>query len=221
MSQNIVITGTNRGIGLELVKQYMQAGHKVWALCRQPSSELQNSGATIIENIDLSSNNFTEIIKEKLAAVSIDLLINNAGILHSETLAEINYQTIEQQFQVNSIAPLKVSEALLPNLKEGSKIALVSSRMGSIADNTSGGLYGYRMSKAALNAAGQSLAQDLKSQGISVAILHPGFVQTDMVNHQGDISAETAASRLKSVIEDLTLENSGSFWHSNGTELPW
>ncbi|MAL84047.1 MAG: short-chain dehydrogenase, partial [Idiomarina sp.] len=125
------------------------------------------------------------------------------------------------QFEVNALAPLRVTEALLPNLKEGSKVAMITSRMGSIADNGSGSRYGYRMSKAALNAAGKSLSLDLKDQGISVVLLHPGFVQTDMVNHAGDIPAETAAERLIQRIDELSLDTTGQFFHSNGEGLPW
>ena len=122
---------------------------------------------------------------------------------------------------MNALAPLRVTEALLPNLKEGSKVAMITSRMGSIADNGSGSRYGYRMSKAALNAAGKSLSLDLKDQGISVVLLHPGFVQTDMVNHAGDIPAETAAERLIQRIDELSLDTTGQFFHSNGEGLPW
>src|SRR5690606_11410042 len=112
-------------------------------------------------------------------------------------------------------------EALLGNLQQGSKVAFITSRMGSIADNSSGGYYGYRMSKAALNAAAMSLTRDLHPRGIAVAILHPGFVQTAMVNYGGDISADESAKRLSQRIAELSLDNSGGFWHSNGDELPW
>ena len=151
----------------------------------------------------------------------IDLLINNAGILQHEQLGDIDYNTVTQQFLVNAQAPLLVTEALLRNLNEGSKIAFITSRMGSIADNTSGGYYGYRMSKAALNAAAKSLSIDLKPRGIAVGILHPGYVQTAMVNFGGDISAAESAKRLSKRIAELNLQNSGGFWHSNGDKLPW
>ncbi|HEX7763348.1 MAG TPA: SDR family NAD(P)-dependent oxidoreductase, partial [Cellvibrio sp.] len=158
---------------------------------------------------------------DTLGGKSIDLLINNAGIFLNETLGKIDYDNIQQQFLINAEAPLRVTEALLGNLNTGAKIAFITSRMGSIADNGSGGYYGYRMSKAALNAAAMSLARDLKPRGIAVAILHPGFVQTAMVNFGGDISADESAQRLRQRIEGLTLDNSGTFWHSNGDVLPW
>jgi len=133
----------------------------------------------------------------------------------------MNFDSIEEQMEVNAYGPLRVTTTLLPQLKEGSKIANITSRMGSIADNTSGNYYGYRASKAALNAFGKSLAEDLKPQGISVAQLHPGFVQTRMVGFNGDISPEQAAKGLAQRIEELNVGNSGGFWHSNGDVLPW
>lgn len=149
------------------------------------------------------------------------MLINNAGLLGDEVLGNIDYDSIRQQFEINTIAPLQVTEALLDNLNEGGKIANITSRMGSIADNDSGGRYGYRASKAAFNAIGKSLAEDLKPRGIAVAQLHPGWVQTRMVNFGGLITPEESAAGLIERIENLTLENTGGFWHSNGETLPW
>ncbi|MBC6905687.1 SDR family NAD(P)-dependent oxidoreductase [Saccharophagus sp. K07] len=221
MSKTIVVTGANRGIGLAFVQLYRARGDQVIALCRKTSPELSASGAKVIENIDVTSPDLPAQLSKALAGVSIDVLINNAGILREERLGSINYQTILEQFNVNAVAPLRVTEALLSNLGKGSKVALITSRMGSIADNSSGGYYGYRMSKAALNMAGTSLAKDLKSKGIAVALLHPGYVQTEMVGFGGDISADVAAQRLAARIDGLSIENSGSFWHSNGEILPW
>lgn len=221
MQQIVVITGANRGIGLALTRHYLANGAQVFGLCRHSSQALDSSGATVVEGIDVGSDSLVERLQSALEAVKIDLLINNAGILRSEALGSIDYETVEEQFLVNAVGPLRVTEALLPQLKPGAKVALITSRMGSIKDNTSGGYYGYRMSKAALNAAGMSLARDLKPRKVAVAILHPGYVQTDMVNHGGDISAEVAAERLAARIRELELDNSGTFWHSNGEVLPW
>src|SRR5690606_36156255 len=132
-----------------------------------------------------------------------------------------DYTSVQQQFLVNAEAPLRVTEALLGNLASGAKIAFITSRMGSIADNGSGGYYGYRMSKQALNAAAVSLARDLQPRGIAVAISHHGYVRSAMVNFDGDISARVAAQRLTQRIDALTLDNSSSFWHVNGDLLPW
>ena len=216
-----LITGANRGIGLALCKTYLAQGWQVIGLCRTASPELIESGARVIAGVDVTDIKALQQLSETLQGKSIDVLINNAGIFLYEELGSIDYNNIQQQFLINAEAPLRVTEALLGNLAAGAKIAFITSRMGSIADNTSGGYYGYRMSKAALNAAAMSLARDLKPRGIAVAILHPGYVQTAMVNFGGDISADEAARRLNQRIADLTLENSGTFWHSNGDVLPW
>lgn len=221
MSNTAVITGANRGIGLEFAKLYSSLGYKVYGLCRTPSEALQALDVNLITDIDVSSASVGETLADALSGVAIDLLINNAGILHDEQLGSIDYSSVSRQFEVNSLGPLRVTEALESQLTKGAKVALITSRMGSITDNTSGGRYGYRMSKAALNAAAMSLARDLKPKGVAVAILHPGFVKTEMVGGQGDISPEVAASRLAARIDATDLSNTGTFWHSNGEVLPW
>ena len=217
----VLITGASRGIGLELCKLYLQKGDDVYAVCRKPTAELQSTKATIIANVDVTEQASMIRLQQALSNKTVDLLINNAGIFANNHLGEIDYTDIQRQLNVNAIAPLMVTEALLPNLREGAKVALITSRMGSISDNTSGAYYGYRMSKAALNAAGVSLAQDLRPKGIAVALLHPGFVKTQMVGFAGDISPEVAAQRLAERIDSLDLTNTGGFWHSNGDRLPW
>ena len=219
--KTVLVTGANRGIGLALCKTYLAQGWNVIGVCRTASPELTESGARVVAGVDVTDAQAVAQLADRLDGKSIDLLINNAGIFLHEALGDIDYQSVQQQFLVNAEAPLRVTEALLGNLASGAKIAFITSRMGSIADNSSGGYYGYRMSKAALNAAAASLARDLKPRGIAVAILHPGYVQTAMVNFGGDISADVSAQRLSQRIDGLTLENSGSFWHSNGDLLPW
>ncbi|TRX55716.1 SDR family oxidoreductase [Thalassomonas sp. M1454] len=221
MSRTIVITGANRGIGLAFTKIYKQNGDNVIALCRQSSPELEQLGGTVVTDIDVASDAGLAKMMTALAGITIDILINNAGILRDENLSNFNNQTIIEQFMVNALAPINVCQRLQKNLSSGSKVALITSRMGSIADNDSGGRYGYRMSKAALNAAGKSLAVDLANRDIATGIYHPGYVQTDMVNHNGDISADVAAGRLVNLIDDLSLANTGVFYHSNGQILPW
>lgn len=225
MADTILITGANRGIGLSLAKVYKKFGCKVYAVCRQSSTELTTLGVEVIDGIDVSKEDDIAKLKSTLSGISINVLINNAGILKNEILGSIDYQSIEEQFLINALGPLRVCEALAQNLspsKDGiARIGLITSRMGSIADNTSGGRYGYRMSKAALNIAGVSLAHDLKSQNIAVGIFHPGLVGTDMLGGHGDITPDEAAERLDKRIFALNLDNSGSFWHSNGEALPW
>lgn len=217
----VVITGANRGIGLEFVKQYLAKGDKVIALCRNASDELSQSGAKVIDKVDVASPECLEKVLATLCDEKIDLLINNAGVLANESLEHMSASTLEYQFRVNAMGPLLVTQMLRKQLVKGAKVALITSRMGSVTDNTSGGRYGYRMSKAALNIAGVSLAHDLKEQDVAVALLHPGYVQTEMVNNNGDISSSVAVERLMQRIEELNWTNSGKFWHSNGEVLPW
>ncbi|WP_404402370.1 SDR family oxidoreductase [Idiomarina seosinensis] len=219
--KHVVITGANRGIGFQFAKQYSEAGYKVTAVCRNNSKQLTQLDVDIIEGIDVTKAADLLRMKETIGEQNVDVLVNNAGLLNNDELGDIDGGSLRAQYEVNAIAPLRVTDALLSNLSAGSKVALITSRMGSISDNGSGGRYGYRMSKAALNAAGKSLALDLKDQEIAVALLHPGFVKTDMVGNQGDISAEEAAQRLIQRIDELQLTDSGCFYHSNGEQLPW
>ena len=221
MSKNVVITGANRGIGLSLSQHYQDNGWQVHGICRNSSAELDKSGAQVIQGIDVGNDESIEQLADELAATPIDLLINNAGILRDEVLGEIDYDSIQTQFAINAIAPLKVTEALQDNFTMNAKLAMITSRMGSIEDNTSGGRYGYRMSKAALNAAAMSLSHDLRAQGVAIGIIHPGFVSTDMTNGNGDIKPDHAAQNIVQRIKELNLDNSGTFWHSNGEVLPW
>ena len=221
MNQNVVITGANRGIGLAMATLFKAQGDKVYGLCRQTSTALDALDVNIISGVDVATDKGLTVMVDALNHIKVDVLVCNAGILRDEQLPQLNVDTIREQFEVNAIAPLRVVESLLSNLVSGSKVAMITSRMGSITDNCSGGRYGNRMSKAALNAASMSLAKDLASQNIAVGIYHPGYVQTDMVNHGGDISAEIAATRIIGLIQTLSTEESGVFRHSNGEVLPW
>ncbi|EDX85241.1 oxidoreductase, short chain dehydrogenase/reductase family [Synechococcus sp. PCC 7335] len=223
-----LVTGANRGIGYEYCKQLAARGEEVIAVCRQPSSALSDLDVEIVRNIDVADQQAIETLKKALGNRPIDVLINNAGIYRQSNLDSLNIDGIKEQFEVNAIAPLVLTQALLPNLtasvdsKGGAKVAIMTSRMGSIEDNTSGGTYGYRMSKTAVSMAGKSLSHDLKSKGIAVAILHPGLVSTDMTNFNSNgISPEESVKGLLKIIDSLTLEKTGTFWHSNGQVLPW
>lgn len=221
MSSTVVITGASRGIGLSFCKLYKARGYEVFGACRQASEALNSLGVNVIEGVEVTSQAGIEHLRSALEGIRIDLLINNAGILRDEVLGRIDQDQIRQQFETNALAPLIITEALMDNLTDNAKVALITSRMGSVADNTSGGRYGYRMSKAALNIAGMSLSHDLKPRGVAVAILHPGLVGTEMIGGYGDITPDQAAERLSQRIDALTLQNSGTFWHSNGDQLPW
>lgn len=217
-----LVTGANRGIGYEYCRQLQARGDRVIAVCRSTSEELQQLGVQVEAGIDITSDDSVADLQNRLSDQGIDVLIHNAGILKRMTLDSLDFGSIREQFEVNALGPLRVTQALLPHLQAGSKIVLMTSRMGSIGDNTSGGSYGYRMSKVALSMAGKSLAHDLKPRGIAVAILHPGFVQTQMTNFTANgITPEESVQGLLARIDQLTLENSGTFWHANGEVLPW
>ncbi len=217
----ILITGCNRGIGLQMAIQLTARGDDVIGVCRTPSADLQATGARIIDGIDVSDAGSVANLKTALGDTGIDVLINNAGILRRDgQLGSIDYDLMLEQYRVNALGPLRVSEALVENMSNGSKLIIVTSRVGSIGDNGSGGNYGYRASKTAVNQIGTNLMHDLKPRGIAVALLHPGLVATDMTGGTGIDPAESAAGLIQR-IDELELATSGRFWHAEGYELPW
>lgn len=216
-----IITGANRGIGLQFCRVLTERAYEVTALCRTAGNELSSLPVDVRDGFDVTDGAAIDAFAQTVEPESVDLLINNAGILQGMSLDALDVDSIRRQFEVNAVGPLLVTRALQPALKPGAKIALITSRMGSIADNDSGGSYGYRMSKAALNAAGVSLARDLQGRGIAVAILHPGYVRTDMTGNSGLIDVDESVAGLLARIDELTLETSGSFWHTSGEVLPW
>ncbi|WP_019614514.1 SDR family oxidoreductase [Psychromonas ossibalaenae] len=221
MSKTLLITGANRGIGLALAALFKKNGYQVIALCRSESEEIKETADRLICGIDFTCQADLDRVYQQLQKVKVDVLINNAGLLQDDVLGSIEIDSLRRQMEINAYAPLMVSEKLLPCLSKGGKIINITSRMGSIADNDSGGRYGYRASKAALNAFTKSLAVDLKEQGIAAAVIHPGWVKTRMVGFNGLISAEESAQGMFTLIESLNMTSSGSFWHSSGEELPW
>ena len=224
MNQTVLVTGSSRGIGLELCKQLNERGDRVIATCRQSTDALAALDVEVLENVDVSDPQSLKLLSASLKERKIDWLVNNAGVLQSFGLDDLDMNCIansKKMFDVNSLGPLLATKLLLKHLGSGSKVGLISSRMGSIADNDSGGSYGYRMSKAAANAAGKSLAIDLKSQGIAVGILHPGYVRTDMTGHSGLMDADESVIGLIERMDNLNLTNTGSFWHTNGDLLSW
>ncbi len=217
-----LVTGANRGIGLEYCRQLKARGENVIATCRSKSDELSDLGIRIDSGIDLNSINSIRKLRSNLTGIKIDVLINNAGIMINDEFENIKQDTILQQFSTNAISPLILTLNLIENLSKGSKIILMTSRMGSIKDNESGGYYGYRMSKSALCMAGKSLSVDLKPLGIAVALLHPGLVSTRMTNYTSHgISSNESVIRLLKIIDNLTISETGIFRHANGEELPW
>ncbi|GAB4567312.1 MAG: SDR family oxidoreductase [Haliangiales bacterium] len=217
----VLITGSNRGIGLELCRQYKTRGDRVIAVCRAASEALGELGVEVQAGVDVGSDDDVKALDQKLGDTKLDIVINNAGIMSQETLDDLDFDRVRRQFEINTLAPLRVAVTLRHRLERGAKLAFITSRMGSIADNTSGGSYGYRISKTALNSAATSLARDLSPHGISVAILHPGFVKTDMTGGNGYITAEESAKGLIERIDELSDTTSGGFWHTSGERLPW
>ena len=216
----VLITGCNRGIGLQLASQLHERGDTVIGVCRTASEELSALGIRMVTGIDVSEGESVAALTTALDGESIDVLINNAGILLRDEFGALNYDDLMEQYKVNTLGPLRVTEALRDNLREGSKVAIVSSRVGSIGDNSSGNHYGYRASKTAVNQIGTNLMHELKPRGIAVAILHPGLVATEMTGGQG-ITPEESAKGLIQRIDDLTMLTTGGFWHAEGYELPW
>jgi len=217
----VLVTGSNRGIGLSLCRVLRGRGDRVLAVCRRSSPELAALGAEVLDGIDGTSDADVATLARRLAGERLDVVVLNAGILREDSLDDVDMTDVVEQLQVNAVAPLRVARALAPALHHGSKVALITSRMGSIGDNGSGGYYGYRMSKAALNAAGMSLARDLEKTGVAVTILHPGFVRTDMTGHEGNVGPDESARQLVARIDELTLATTGRFRHANGETLPW
>ncbi|MGR5141454.1 SDR family oxidoreductase [Photobacterium sp. DNB23_23_1] len=231
MSKTVLITGANRGVGLALTVAYLEAGWQVYACCRDiaSASELtrrQNifPHLTIVE-LDVTDHEAILHLAQSMEATNLDLLINNAGYYGPKGYGFGNTDADEWRkvFEINTISPLKITEAFYPQLKQGSPgvIACLSSKVGSMAENTSGGGYIYRSSKAALNSVVKSLSNDLLPEGIIAVALHPGWVQTEMGGPNAKISAPIAAKGIKQVIDNLTVADSGLFMDYQGNYLPW
>jgi NAD(P)-dependent dehydrogenase (short-subunit alcohol dehydrogenase family) len=216
----VVITGCNRGIGLELCRQYVARGDTVIGVCRSGNNELEQLGMRVITGIDVAQDDCIERLRDALNGLAVDVLVNNAGILAGDALDTVDFETMIAQYQVNTLGPLRVTRALLDSLSDGSKVVIVTSRVGSIEDNASGNNYGYRASKTAVNQVGMNLKHDLLPRNIAVTLLHPGLVATDMTGGHG-VSPEISARGLIARIDELNLSNSGRFWHAEGYELPW
>lgn len=225
----VLITGTNRGIGLELTKQYAEAGWDVLACCREPkTATMLNALAANHSNIhiyalDVSNFNQIDALAQQLNHIAIDLLINNAGVYPEGNLSQSDVENWLNGFMINSIAPLKMAMAFRPHIAKSQlkKLATLSSKMGSIDDNTSGGSYMYRSTKTAVNSVMKSLSIDLREHGIAVVTLHPGWVETDMGGPNALINTKTSVAGLRQVIDHLNLENTGKFIAYDGKEIAW
>lgn len=231
--KTVLITGANRGIGLAFAQQYANDDWNVLACSRQPDQrgslyELasQRPNQVKLYALDVVDHGQIDQLSERLSGISIDLLINNAGIYPKSgagEFGEIDYEAWMDTFHVNTMAPLKLVESFISHITRSKlkTIVTITSKMGSVADNKSGGSYIYRSSKAAVNIVMKSLAIDLKSSGITSILLHPGWVRTDMGGAEGLISAHQSVAGMRKVIDRLTLDDSGSFYAFDGQIVPW
>jgi NAD(P)-dependent dehydrogenase (short-subunit alcohol dehydrogenase family) len=227
----IVVTGANRGIGLELTRQLLERGDSVVATARDPEhadalkSLHQRFGDRLwLVRLDVSSDGSAAELVKALPDGPLDGLINNAGTLGKmATFSELDLDDAVRTFQTNALGALRVTRALLPRLRQGStkRVLNVSTGMGSVADNTSGGAFSYRISKAALNMATRNLAHTLRSDGIAVVVVNPGWVQTDMGGAGATMPVDESARRLLAIFDSLDLATSGSFLNYDGTTFPW
>jgi NAD(P)-dependent dehydrogenase (short-subunit alcohol dehydrogenase family) len=221
----VLITGANRGIGLELARQYSADGWQVIGTARRPEAadDLRDLDVTVVQ-LDVTDQASVEQLAEDLQGRPIDVLINNAGILSmTPSISEINFEEFNQLMAVNAVGPIRVTQALLPNLRAGKmkKIINTSSVAGSIAGKTRGGPYGYSESKAALNMFTRSLAGELKADGFICIVIHPGWVQTDMGGANAAVTVQNSASGIRNVVANLTAKDNGEFLTFEGQQLPW
>lgn len=226
-----VVTGANRGIGLELTRQLLARGDQVTATARHPESatELQALGAAAggrlrVLACDVASDGSARALGEALAGEAVDVVINNAGIMGQKASLEgMDLMEALHTIDVNAMGPIRVSRALLPMVRRGQRKCLVhiTSGMGSIGDNTSGGSYAYRMSKAALNMASKSMSVDLAREGILSVVVNPGWVQTDMGGAGAPLPVRDSAAHILALIDRLRPEDSGAFFNHDGSRYPW
>ncbi|MGF1713831.1 SDR family oxidoreductase [Photobacterium chitinilyticum] len=231
MKKSVLITGANRGVGLALVEVYLAAGWQVNACCRRTNhaSELKHlqahTDSLTLHELDVTDHQAITALSQELADIPFDLLINNAGYYGPKSYGFGNTDADEWRkvFEINTIAPLKLAEAFYPQLIANTPgiIANISSKVGSMTENTSGGGYIYRSSKAALNSVAKSLSNDLSPQGIISVALHPGWVQTEMGGPNAILSTCDSAQKLKTVIDNLTTKQSGGFYNYDGSVIPW
>lgn len=217
-----LVTGASRGIGLDLVRQVHARADDVIATCRTRTPELDAVGCRVVDGIDVGSDDVGAALLEALGdGQPVDVVVNNAGLARWDTLETIDVDAAREELEVNALGPLRVTLALLPRLGPGAKIALISSKAGSIGDGPSGRNYGYRMSKAALNMLGANLAADLAPRGIHVGVFHPGFVRTEMTQGGGNVDPPESAAGLIRQIDALDASRSGRFFHADGSEVAW
>jgi len=228
----VLVTGANRGLGLEFARQYAADGWQVFAACRAPDDarELQelaaaSAGRIRVVPIDVADSASVGAAAKALGGQPIDLLLNNAGVggPPGQQLGKLDYAAWARVLDINTLGPMRVTEAFLENVAQGGgkRIVTITSAMGSIADNLSGGRYAYRSSKAAVNIVMKSLSVDLAPRGITCVVMHPGWVRTDMGGEGGKLSPAESVKSVRAVIESLKPEDSGKFLNYDGKPYPW
>ncbi|HVP73025.1 MAG TPA: SDR family oxidoreductase [Phycisphaerales bacterium] len=223
--RTVLVTGANRGLGLEFARQYHEAGWNVIGTAREPGEATDLNALKVrVEQLDVASPESVAALADKLKGQPIDLLINNAGISGgARRLEELKMEDLEHIMNVNAYGPMRVTQALLPNLRAGTgkTVVSISSGLGSISQNTRGGNYAYRQSKASLNMFMRTLAAELKDEGFICIPMSPGWVQTDMGGPNAQLTPEQSISGMRKVIDNLKAEDSGKFWNHDGNEVPW
>jgi NAD(P)-dependent dehydrogenase (short-subunit alcohol dehydrogenase family) len=228
----ILITGANRGLGWEFVRQYLTEGYRVIAACRNPGKaqalqqlERDSKGALTVVELDVADSASVKHAAARVPRTTIDILVNCAGVIgaHGQSIGSLDYDDWTQVLEVNVMGPARVCEAFLDRVAQSDRrlIITITSGMGSLADNTSGGSIPYRTSKAAVNMLMRSAAIDLKSRGITCAVLNPGWVKTDMGGPNAKLSPEESVGAMRRVIARLGPEDSGRFYNYDGREYPW
>jgi len=227
-SGNVLITGAGRGIGLEFARQYAETGWHVHATCREPKSAselLTLPGEVTVHKLDVTHPKQIGHLVRELEGVPIDLLINNAGVIgpREHSIGNMDYGAWEEVLRINTLAPIRIAEAFLDNILASERKLIVSltSVYGSIGSNNSGGSYVYRSSKAALNAAMRSLAIDLRDEGVTVVVFHPGWVRTDMGGPNATVTPQDSVAGMRALIDLLKPSQSGHFYGYDGAEIPW
>ncbi len=222
---NWLVVGADKGIGASICKALAARGEHVYAACLADGAQVAGNNVAVIPNIDVTSDAAVASLSDAIGKRhgKIDVLVNVAGVLGLDELGKIDFDDVRRQFEINTLGPLRLVQAVLGCLGPGSKVGIVTSRVGSLGDNTSGGMYAYRISKAAANMVGRNLYHDLKKNGVAVMLLHPGMVNTDLTKGIPGkyIQPEEAAAGLIKRMDELTLETAGVFRHANGELLPW
>ncbi len=221
----VIVTGADRGIGAALVRAYQQRGARAIAACLGDGRDLVAEGLEVAGGVDVTNLSSLQALRARLGATRIDILISNAGAFHPDDFEHLDFDAMLRLYDINALGPLRVAQALAPAMAANSKLGIITSRVGSIADNGSGGMYGYRMSKCAANQLGVNLYHELKPRGIAVMLLHPGQVATEMTRDLaslGDfITPEESAAGLVRQLDALNPDTPPEFRHTNGSLLPW